>query len=1178
MERYPYIKLICLIILSWISIPVAGTAQEGNPFMTHFKLPDGAGKHNWGFEQDENGLMFILNQRGIFIFDGLQWENLAVSGRPVSMAYSNRLFYCTDKGVGYILRNEKGIYEQNLVIGSDEINPFHELVRTGEGVFAISPRTICLISNDDELKIDTIYHASDPRVFISGFFVLGNQMYYINNFTDINRYTKDGSSEKIESLSAGENFTFSFKHGNQIFLGSSANKLYRFDGRRLSPFHLQQGDYFRTSLLGGGISLGPEKFALSTINGGCMVINASDGSTLNVLNYFHGLPDDEIHSLGLDNEGGLWISHGMGITRADLSLPVRSFGFYPGLSGNLLSALEFSGILYVGTSEGLYYLDEEREYRRIVITVEPEIIPGEAEHEKPDEQKEEAKPVADDKEQQEGRAAPAGDKQPGEETVEQRRGFLSRFINRLAQRDDETDDREPAEEEPHEVPADRNRIEIQPPAFPDEKKAVPERRVVHQLQSVSHTYKPVSGIRGKVLHLAGHGGSLYAATNLGLFQVTNGSATSILRGKNILFMEGSGIRNDALLIGTDEGAYIVTRKGRMWSVEPLLDSYNQLVVSMAEIDGEHFLVTTEFEIILLKRNEDNYFDSRIIPSPGREFSVPVVRRINGEIRIFSSDSVFVFNPENEQLIADSTFIKEGVSAIAFYQSDFTWIKTGTQWISFTSGPDPAPAETNLINILDNPNSIFVSDRGEIYAVTGFDHLYRISAVSGDESGRELGIYLKGVRGLSGNLLDPGDIRLEYANNTLKIDISAPFYIKEGSVVFQYYISGLTERWSEWSGDPVLEFPYLPQGNYTLNIRAKDILGNISGSLDIPLLVKPPFWQTGWFLIVFSIIVILLFILIIIVRERNLKLDKEVLEQKVGERTRTIEDQKEVLEQQRDNLEKYNREIVKQKEEIEKQRDKIFKQNLEITKSIIYARRIQSAVMPSKKILKDMLKDYFLILRPRDIVSGDFYWMTRKNGKVILVASDCTGHGIPGALMSMMGVSLLNDIVNVAGITRPDLILNNLRHKIKSTLSQTGKEDEATDGMDIAVCVFDLKGNNLQFAGAYIPLFLVRDGELTEYKPDKMPVGIHISEKETFTLNEIRLMSGDKFYLFSDGYVDQFGGPFGKKFKKRSLRELLMRINAKPMDQQKKEIEDTLDLWQAAQEQVDDILVIGFCLI
>ena len=330
-----------------------------------------------------------------------------------------------------------------------------------------------------------------------------------------------------------------------------------------------------------------------------------------------------------------------------------------------------------------------------------------------------------------------------------------------------------------------------------------------------------------------------------------------------------------------------------------------------------------------------------------------------------------------------------------------------------------------------------------------------------------------------------------------------------------------------------------------------------------------------------LVIIGLVVLLIKVREQQLIREKRNLEHMVKLRTRTIEKQKDELMRQRDELAQRNEEILQQKEEIEAQRDEIeiqrnhiFKQNEDITKSIQYALRIQTAVMPSDEVISSLLSDYFLLFRPRDIVSGDFYWLNQRDGKAIVVVADCTGHGVPGAFMSMLGVSFLNEIVSGGRATQPYAILNELRALIKTTLSQTGKEGENRDGMDVAVCVIDFKKMQLQYAGAYNPMYMIRDGELIDNKPDKMPVGIHLGEKESFTNHDVKIRKGDLIYLFSDGYVDQFGGGDGRKFMTKNFKRLLLEVSGLPMDEQKKKLEQRLDEWKGDEPQVDDTIVMG----
>ncbi len=281
------------------------------------------------------------------------------------------------------------------------------------------------------------------------------------------------------------------------------------------------------------------------------------------------------------------------------------------------------------------------------------------------------------------------------------------------------------------------------------------------------------------------------------------------------------------------------------------------------------------------------------------------------------------------------------------------------------------------------------------------------------------------------------------------------------------------------------------------------------------------------------------------------------------------------------LAKQNEEIQAQRDLAAQQRDLISEQKQELTDSIHYAYRIQSAVIPDPEYISSLLTDYFIFYKPRDIVSGDFYWVGKKNEKLIIIAADCTGHGVPGAFMSMMGVAFLNDIINKEDVTSPADILNKLRDNIIKAMQQSGKEGEQRDGMDVAAIAIDPGSNKMEFAGANNPLYFIQNNELiempepnlVEVKGDKMPISLH-RKMESFSNHTLKIKKNDIIYIFSDGYADQFGGENGKKFKYKPFRNLLLNISSKPMSEQKKILDETLEKWKGEFDQIDDVLVMG----
>jgi serine phosphatase RsbU (regulator of sigma subunit)/Tfp pilus assembly protein PilF len=283
----------------------------------------------------------------------------------------------------------------------------------------------------------------------------------------------------------------------------------------------------------------------------------------------------------------------------------------------------------------------------------------------------------------------------------------------------------------------------------------------------------------------------------------------------------------------------------------------------------------------------------------------------------------------------------------------------------------------------------------------------------------------------------------------------------------------------------------------------------------------------------------------------------------------------VTRQQAAMIELQKNEVMSQRDRLEEQNTVIEEKNKNITDSINYAKRIQSALLTSDALLSRNLPAYFIFYNPKDIVSGDFYWASQTpSGKFLLLTGDCTGHGVPGAFMSLLNISLLNEIVNVRGYDEPAEILNVQRESLIRALNQEGSDEVSRDGMDCSLCSFDFQKRTLTIAGANNPVWIVRDGNLLELKTDKQPVGVHEGDVKPFTEQRMDLMKGDMIYTLTDGYADQFGGAKGKKFKYSRLKELLMANAGRTVDEQKAALEETFSQWKGRFQQIDDVLIIG----
>jgi len=392
------------------------------------------------------------------------------------------------------------------------------------------------------------------------------------------------------------------------------------------------------------------------------------------------------------------------------------------------------------------------------------------------------------------------------------------------------------------------------------------------------------------------------------------------------------------------------------------------------------------------------------------------------------------------------------------------------------------------------------------------------------------------------------IVLPYGIYKLRADFIGLNFRSPERVTYQYMLEGYDE-WSEPTSIPFVQYSRIEDGHYTFRIKACNSEGICSEEpIGFSIEVKLPVWKTWWFISLSVLIIVFTIFIIIKIRERKQKQFQEILQKKLDERTR---------------------EVVLQKEEIEIK-------NKDITDSINYAQRIQASILPPISKLHETFSGSFVYYQPRDIVSGDFYWYDKfENNKFIIVCADSTGHGVPGAFMSMIGTTMIKDICQREYVESPARLLATLDHEIMSALNQNIEAEQSNDGMDIIVAEIDLKTLFLRVASAMRPMIIYQNGEQIYIRGSRNSVGGQYEvEEKTFECQEFQLKQGDKIYMFSDGYPDQFGGPLGRKFKMVRLKNMLRDIHEKSMDEQYNYIKNNFELWKEDLEQVDDVLFMG----
>jgi len=533
--------------------------------------------------------------------------------------------------------------------------------------------------------------------------------------------------------------------------------------------------------------------------------------------------------------------------------------------------------------------------------------------------------------------------------------------------------------------------------------------------------------------------------------------------------------------------------------------------------------------------------------------------IDGAFGYLKGDHFETFEPLIQTATDGMTFDRNGnlwignAMGVLFVELNNYQIKSWRQFNKY----DGVPESRGLIG------NIYTLSDGRIMISKFDDDCYIINVDEIKPNLEKPKIYLKGVYGKDHAELDstwytqaegffhtPGNLALPYYQNNLTIDLGAIYFSQPDSLRFSYVLEGFNKEWSELQSTSTITFTNLPSGNYIFKCKAVGVNHNESETIQFIFTVQTPWFKTWLFYLFVLLAAGGLIYLFVKWRLSKLQKDKLHLEVIVEDRTR---------------------EVVLEKEKVEEK-------NREILDSIIYAKRIQAAILPSSKLVKEYLTQSFILYQPKDIVAGDFYWMHVSETQpdlIIFAAADCTGHGVPGAMVSVVCNNGLNRSVREYGITDPGKILDKTREIVIDEFEKS--DEEVKDGMDISLCALNLKTQQMAWAGANNPLWIIqtRDGEtkLQEIKPDKQPIGKYAKQKP-FTTHHIQLEKGDLIYIFTDGYQDQFGGEKGKKFKAASFKELILRIHQLPVENQKEEIQQVFDYWKGSFEQLDDICIIG----
>ena len=403
-----------------------------------------------------------------------------------------------------------------------------------------------------------------------------------------------------------------------------------------------------------------------------------------------------------------------------------------------------------------------------------------------------------------------------------------------------------------------------------------------------------------------------------------------------------------------------------------------------------------------------------------------------------------------------------------------------------------------------------------------------------------------------NEIENSKKKFKHTENHLSFEFIGLHFGNPHQVSYSYKLENFDKDWSPWSKRNRAIYSYLPSGKYTLHVKGANGDNVESDLISYEFEIIPPFWERGWFIVLISFVFIISFYVVFKLRSIKAEKNRIILIQEVELRTR---------------------ELNKEKIKVTEQKEIIELKNNNITDSINYAKNIQESVLPNVKILDNFFSDFFIFNKPRDIVSGDFYWFKKKGDYLIIACADCTGHGIPGAFLSMLGSELMNQIILDPKVNSPGLALELLDIGIYNSINRSGDSFQK-DGIDLSICAFNENENKFTYSGARRPIILWDGEKIHTFEPIPCSVGEMKERNEKPVEIEIPIKKGDRIYMFSDGYIDQFGGEKNKKFLIRRFKELIIELDKTPINKQKDIFMDKFNSWKRNQEQLDDILVIG----
>lgn len=1155
--------------------------ELGTPFSTFFSTSQLVDKEIFAIAQDTLGRYIFANRRGLMTFNSKDYSFIKTPGMPYKIAsdpYTNRIYVACNNSIGYLDLTETGYVYQEITNKVDRFIGDVDIFYTKKNISFYYKNFIVVYSKED-YSIKIIKPAEGE--FYGGIVQQDGVNYVLIKGIGMCEILPEKISDTVAfEISEIIEITFSVELRQSNVFGTTENEIFIVSEDDFVKIDSKKIEYLEDKIISDAIAVDENIVAIATLNGGVVFLDVKKEKIISILNNITGLPDNEVFSIFKDSDGGVLISNNYGLFRYDLSLPVYNYGNLLGLQGNIITTHVLDTTVYVLTTQGVFYLTKatsDEEFEKVIKEAE--------------EQKQKtntqtnvqvgSEDIIADVEEIENENVEGNTKEKKEKRLKK---WANKIFGKKKKDKDNEDDNEDDNENQNDNNSENNQdvqdttqvvsvdtTIVNTPIVEPQQVYVYKKTKKKQFSDLYYIYKKIDGINSKCKQVIEYNNQLLVSSNNGLYLIKNNKSKQIIEEEYITKVSQSSENENEFYVATTDYLYKLTFNGNT--------TKKDIIISTSEIE-DYILSIAETENVIwlggegyaYKINKQDYEDINMYPLSPDFLSVVEIQKLNSNIHFYIPQGMYKYNEGLDSIVKYLEFTEVDANSVYFMnkQDKYIWSKLKDK-LHF-NGIDLKIEDTKLklLNIFPNITDISVDNNNNLWIVSNNSSLHKIvlKHTNDDFLENDFELSIKKLK-INDSIYKSEGITVQYRENlSMNVELEAPFYVVNDKIEYQYATAtkgGSTSLWTKPSEETNFNIP-LNVGTYSFYFRAINSLGQESFMKIITVTIKPPFWQTELFKAIIALGVILLIIIFAYTRQRLLKRKNEHLENIVTIRTAQITKQNEELKTQ-------SEEINRQNELVKEQRDKIKDSHEYITQSINYARRIQRAILPASEILSRNFRDHFIISYPKDIVSGDFYWFKEYKNKIFLTVADCTGHGVPGAFLSMMGVAYLNEVITYRDNITAAEILNFLRENIIYSL-QEKKDNDIRDGMDMSFIILDKETKKLQFAGAYNPLLIIRNEELIEYKADKMPIGFSRKNDKNFTNHDFEYQAGDILYLFSDGYPDQFGGKNMRKFMIGNFKKLLLNISDSPMNIQNELLQTAFKHWKGNTPQIDDVTIVG----